>query len=252
MYGIVWSLSKSKSFAEYLFCTHESVRWEELIEFNDDYELGNFNDLNFFFQGKCCLFEYETDDFNRPNVHDVFVKMGLDLRNLVDNEGFPREILAQEKKISLYDAARDNDAQTVKKLLAKGEVDPDTSDFDRTPLHIACYNGNFEIVKCLVESGADPEKPDPCLRRPIHFAAACGHEDVVRYLISKGVAIDVVTKVVELTPLHRAASSGHLNVAKVLIEAGADAGAGNEFGKTALDKAEEFESEESVLFLKNL
>ena len=61
-----------------------------------------------------------------------------------------------------------------------------------------------------------------------------------------------ISLVIELTPLHRAASSGHLNVEKVLIEAGADSSAGDEFGETALDKAEVFESEEIVLFLKNL
>ena len=53
----------------------------------------------------------------------------------------------------------------------------------RKNLHVACSQGNLEVVKLLVESGADVEHFDESGSTPLHCAAAGNHPDVVAYLI---------------------------------------------------------------------
>ena len=52
-----------------------------------------------------------------------------------------------------------------------------------SPLHIACRLGNFEIVRKLVDAGANIDASDGKSRSPLHFACWCGHKEIVDYLI---------------------------------------------------------------------
>ena len=56
-------------------------------------------------------------------------------------------------------------------------------------LHYACSSGCLEIVKKLVEAGADLELCDRSFYKvsPLLAAAGCGHFDVTEYLLSRGV-----------------------------------------------------------------
>ncbi len=46
---------------------------------------------------------------------------------------------------------------------------------------------NIEVVKRLVEAGADPTKPDKSGNTPLHAAAGEGAMAVVKYFVEKGV-----------------------------------------------------------------
>ena len=65
------------------------------------------------------------------------------------------------------------------------------------PLSEACKSGNLEMVKLLVENGADvnSHNPDDTEQTPIHVALAFCKDDwyeIIMYLISKGASIDYV------------------------------------------------------------
>ncbi len=51
-----------------------------------------------------------------------------------------------------------------------------------TPLHLAVIHGNREMVRFLLERGADPNKPDDSGRTPLHSAVAGGHTEIVALL----------------------------------------------------------------------
>ena len=68
----------------------------------------------------------------------------------------------------------------MKSLLARG-ANPNHPWY--YPLHNACENGHLEIVKALVEAGADTEKWDNWGRSPVHCAAMWGYKEVLVYLI---------------------------------------------------------------------
>ena len=99
-------------------------------------------------------------------------------------------------------------------------------------LRPAARNGHLEIVKYLVENGADMESQnDPTSATggedAVLMAARNGHLAVVQYLVEKGADPDVHT-FMKKTPLIWAAQFGHLEVVKYLAEQGADIRAFND------------------------
>lgn len=64
-----------------------------------------------------------------------------------------------------------------------------------TPLHYACFTGDFELVKKLISLGADKEAAvdgcDNCYLgvRPIHIAVRRGKKKIIRLLLKEGVDI---------------------------------------------------------------
>ncbi|VUC25990.1 unnamed protein product [Clonostachys rosea] len=106
----------------------------------------------------------------------------------------------------------------VKLLLESGanvEYGPDPS---RTPLITAVEQGDTEIVRVLLEAGATMQTSTDN-RSPLCIAAQRGFEDVVALLIKHGAKVDHLT-VHQRTPLFFAAAMGHEMVARILIETG--------------------------------
>ncbi|WCR53196.1 MAG: Actin-binding protein [Wolbachia endosymbiont of Ctenocephalides orientis wCori] len=49
--------------------------------------------------------------------------------------------------------------------------------YGRTPLHLAALRGHLDVVKSLIEKGADAKAEDKHGHTPIHLAAENGHLD---------------------------------------------------------------------------
>jgi ankyrin repeat protein len=90
-----------------------------------------------------------------------------------------------------------------------------------TWLHVAASHGKLDIVKWLIDSGADVNAYGGiCGGAPLHLAASDGHLDVVQHLLSCGAVLDVSEP--ERNPLFGAIHNGHVNIAKLLIDSGID------------------------------
>ncbi|KAK8127186.1 ankyrin [Apiospora sp. TS-2023a] len=75
----------------------------------------------------------------------------------------------------------------IAQILLKAKADPNTSDYgDRTPLFIACSQGNYELVCLLLEYGADPDQRGPEEQTPLIVATKRRHVNIVRVLMGKG------------------------------------------------------------------
>ncbi|NXL99397.1 MYPT1 phosphatase, partial [Tyrannus savana] len=61
-----------------------------------------------------------------------------------------------------------------------------------TALHQACIDDNVDMVKFLVENGANINQPDNEGWIPLHAAASCGYLDIAEYLISQGAHVGAV------------------------------------------------------------
>jgi ankyrin repeat protein len=71
-----------------------------------------------------------------------------------------------------------------------GSVDP-LNNKSETPLHLAAEEGHIEVVRYLIEKGADvAAKADRSELPPLHQAARHNHVDVVRYLLQISRLID--------------------------------------------------------------
>jgi ankyrin repeat protein len=87
----------------------------------------------------------------------------------------------------LFDAARRGDRARVARLL-DGGLDVNTKGrYDATALTFAADKGRLEVVRLLVERGADVNVQDTFYRsRPMQWALYNDHFDVVLYLLAKG------------------------------------------------------------------
>lgn len=131
------------------------------------------------------------------------------------------------KGFPLLLAARSDNNIAVEILLSK-RANVDIVDFvGRTAAWMASENGNVDILKMLISSGADVDKPQKENgATPLRVAAECGHKAVVDMLIDAKADIEQCTKLQSLShgssPLFAAAQKGHGQVVQALIDARAD------------------------------
>ncbi|XP_044254562.1 LOW QUALITY PROTEIN: uncharacterized protein LOC123005037 [Tribolium madens] len=90
-----------------------------------------------------------------------------------------------------------------------------------TPLHVSCLHACDNIVKLLLQAGSNINATDSYNITPLHIACWNGHHTTVKILIEKNVEIDVKTSG-GCTSLYVAARNKHDKVVKLLIKAGAD------------------------------
>jgi len=181
----------------------------------------------------------------------------------------------------LLQASQRDDLAGVKKALVNG-ANVNARDFRQpgyTSLMLASLNGNFEIVKLLVQAGANVNAKNTDGNNALIFAVERMHPDIVKLLlinhanvnsenkegwtalmlvsgcampgsgnfeiagllISNGAKVNAKNNNLD-TPLIIAVSFGKLKILKFLIEKGADVNAKNKKGKTALDIAMELTS----------
>lgn len=92
-------------------------------------------------------------------------------------------------------------------------------------LHEAARLGDLAKVRSLVEGGVDPNAKSRYGATALSFASDKGHIQVVRYLLDKGAEINVSDSFYRATPLSWAISNDHRDVALLLLSKGADGAA---------------------------
>lgn len=100
---------------------------------------------------------------------------------------------APENELSIR--AKEGDLDSIKLLVEKNKLA--TIDFinrqerltKNTALDYAVMEGHLDIVKYLVENGAQTDKQDHLDRISLHYAAMEGHLDIVKYLVESGANI---------------------------------------------------------------
>jgi len=110
-----------------------------------------------------------------------------------------------------------------------------------TPLQLACYFGQEEVALWLLEHGADVDAIAQNAQRirPLHAAAAGkGSLDLLRALLERG-ADPNARQSGGFTALHTAADRGDVEMARLLLEYGADLAVEDDEGRTPPDLARE-------------
>ena len=155
---------------------------------------------------------------------DALLKRGLDA-NTSDQEGNTLLILA----------VREGSEKAAKRLVAARARVNARNSLGESALMLAALRGQLEIVRELVDNGADVNSPG---WTALMYAAVNGHVDVSRLLISKGAQVNAVADN-GFTALMMAVREGHAALVSLLLANGADPELKTASGLTALDLARE-------------
>ena len=89
-------------------------------------------------------------------------------------------------KISIWDAARTGDAESLRQHLASGTDINAKDEGGWVPLHGASGSGHKEIVKLLLTSGADANLPALSGKTALDYASRAGHKETSDLLRKHG------------------------------------------------------------------
>lgn len=133
------------------------------------------------------------------------------------------DINYQDKKQStaLLEASEMDNYEIVKLLLENG-ADPNIID-DRkvSPLEIASQKNHIEIVKILLQYKANVNNKNIHGQNGLHYAAFFNHDKVIKLLAQAGADVDIKDNH-EKSPMHYALRKGYQDPMQALIEVGAD------------------------------
>lgn len=96
--------------------------------------------------------------------------------------------------------------------------------YRKTPLQLACSKGDFELVKILVENGADVNYAEiNALLRPLWYAAVeSDNPEIVRYLLKKGAAPYTLERPIEDIIENFELPPNGMEIIRELVNAGTD------------------------------
>ena len=150
-----------------------------------------------------------------------------------------------------YSAVQNDDKVVLAWLCKKKKEDIDEKDVcGRTPLWVASYNNNTDIVNLLISSGADINRADNYGITPLHNASRYGNTNIMALLISSGADINQAADNGD-TPLIFAALENRMSSVRLLVESGADITIRGDENKTTDEWAMQERHTEIAKFLQD-
>ena len=155
----------------------------------------------------------------------------------------------KDGRTPLVIACQEGNVAAARLWLACG-AEIDRADKDgRTPLYIACQVGHVEAARLLLAYGAEIDRANKDGRTPLYIACQEGHVDAARLLLEKGAAVDRAAKR-GTTPLFAACFIGHVDAVRLLLEKGASVHAPADNGETPLDVAKRRQHHRVIVLLE--
>ena len=144
------------------------------------------------------------------------------------------EVGAEERLTFFVHEARSGHLEKVVAALDAGVPVDHVDSVDQTALVAAAGKNHLDVVRVLLERGADPNRPDPAGWTPLIHATYFGSSlELISLLIEKGANLNAQNDR-GVTALYLAAAGGHEAYVKHLLSLGANASLATKSGYTPL------------------
>ncbi|MDX2042848.1 MAG: ankyrin repeat domain-containing protein [Acidobacteriota bacterium] len=134
-------------------------------------------------------------------LHAAAAKGQVEILQLLLDSGLPVDAKDDKGQTPLHIAVGERQREAVSLLLER-KANPDaksssthfsgerisTGHAELTPLSLAANSGNVDMLKLLLDNGANIDRGGSTAT-PLYFAAAGGHEDAVKYLLKHGAKV---------------------------------------------------------------
>ena len=155
------------------------------------------------------------------HYQDSSESIGTQLKCLVKGQLPPPESRQLGKTNLLHRAVRENSLKVVSEVLKAGykhNIDAKTQD-GQTAVHLSCQHPNEQILKLLIEAGANVNCRDSKGDTPLHYACRNPNAEMTRILLEQKVNVQARNNTTGWVPMHDAARHGNLAAIKLLLEA---------------------------------
>jgi hypothetical protein len=103
--------------------------------------------------------------------------------------------LTDDESVEFADALTSGNLKLVQKYVAKEPAVVNNKIFAWSPIQMAANNDRLDVIKYLVEKGAEKNYQHPLTKMTaFHLAAYDGFEDIVKYLAEKGADVNLKMK----------------------------------------------------------
>ena len=137
--------------------------------------------------------------------HFAAIHSNLKTLKLLHNLKINFELTDEEQQTALFYAVKRFDLDIIKFLVEEAKVEINHKEYQyRTPIYLAAFEGNLEIVEYLYSKGGDPNIESKLSRTPLSKACYLGNVKVAEYLIKLGVNMESIDSKGR-TALHNAA-----------------------------------------------
>lgn len=174
----------------------------------------------------------ELDTPARAGIPDA----GADRVSPLDHMFTAQEVGGEFVDPPLHRAVRNGQVDLVRRLLDSGADIEERNRYDSTALYTAVGLQNYDLVMLLLERGANVDARRCDGWTPLHIAASCGNPEIIKVLLDRGAALHVRDSFGK-SALHIAAKGVHHQTLEVLLDRGADIDAVRFNGETALHHA---------------
>lgn len=178
---------------------------------------------------------YRPESQNRRSALHAAAQRGLvEVCYILVQAGAQVDAKDKEMRTPLLEAIINNHLEVARYLVQSGACVYHVEDDGYTGLHHAAKLGNLEIVNMLLETGqVDVNAQDNGGWTPIIWAAEHKHVDVIRALLNRGADVTINDKELNVC-LHWAAYAGNVEIAELVLKSGCSLSSVNMHGDTPL------------------
>lgn len=151
----------------------------------------------------------------------------------------------------IFDASRKGNVKDVISIYTQNPNSINLRDNDGyTPLILACYHSNEEVVRFLVDKVKDINQSSP-YGSALMAAVVKGNNEIVEFLLKRNADTDIADEN-GTTAMHYAVMFRNYEAIKLLINANADVKLKDNRGQCAMDYAVNYKDKKLTNLLKNI